>query len=42
MPGVGNLRPAWTIDMARITIFVSQVRVQHRAKTKLNVKQVLR
>jgi len=45
--GVGNLgpavqmRPAWTFDTARIRIFVAQVRVQHRLKTKLHDKQVL-
>jgi len=39
MPGVGNLRPAWTFDMAHIRIFVTQVRVQHRVKTKLHDKQ---
>jgi len=38
----GDLRPAWTFDMARIRIFVTQVRAQHRAKTKLHYKQVLR
>jgi len=38
----GNLRPAWTFDMSRIKIFVTQVRVQHHAKTKLHDKQVLR
>jgi len=27
--GVGNLRPAWTVDMARIRIFVTEVRVHH-------------
>jgi len=39
--GLGNLRPAWTFDTARIRIFVTQVRVQHRVKTKLHDKQVL-
>ena len=28
----GRMRPAWTFDMARIRIFVVQVRVQQRAK----------
>jgi len=42
-PGVEeNLRPAWTFDMTRIRIFVIQVRVQDRVKTKLYDKQVLR
>jgi len=40
--GVGNLRPAWTFDMARIRNFVTHVRVQNRVKTKLHDKQVLR
>jgi len=40
--GVGNLRPAWTFDMARMKIFVTLVRVQRRVKTKLHDKQVLR
>jgi len=39
--GVGNLRPAWTFDMARNRIiFVTHVRVQHRGKTKLHDRQV--
>jgi len=43
--GVGNLRPegqmrsARSFNMARIRIFVYQVRTQHRVKTKLNDKQ---
>jgi len=32
----------WTFDMDRIRIFITQVRVQHRVKTKLHDKQVLR
>jgi len=45
--GVGNLRPAsqmqpaWTVDMARIRISVTQFRVQDRVKTKLHDEQVL-
>jgi len=38
-PGVGNLRPAWSFDMARIKIFVTQFKVQDRIKTKLHGKQ---
>jgi len=42
---VGNLWPmcqmwpAWTFDVARIRIFVTQVRVQHCVKTKLYDKK---
>jgi len=36
-----NLRPALTFDMSRIRIFVTQVKAQHRVKTKLHDKQVL-
>jgi len=32
--GVGNLRPAWTFDMARIRIFVTQVRLGHNIASK--------
>jgi len=39
-PGVGNLRPAWKFEMARIRIFVTQFITQHRVKTKLHDKQV--
>jgi len=35
------MRPALTFDMTRIRIFVTQVRIKHRAKTKLHDKQVL-
>jgi len=38
----GNLRPAWTFDMTRISVFIIQVRVQDRVKTKLDDEQVLR
>jgi len=41
MPGTENLRPASTFDVAHIRIFVTQVRVQHRVKTKLHDKQAL-
>jgi len=41
-PGVVNLRSAWTFDMARIRIFVTQFVVQDRVKTKLHDKQVLK
>ena len=40
--GVENLWPAWTFDMVRVKIFVTQVRVKHRVETKLHDKQVLR
>jgi len=36
--GVGNLRPAGKFHMARITIFITQVRTQHRVQTKLHDK----
>ena len=39
-PGVGNLRPAKTFGLARIRIFVTQVRVYYCVKTKLHDKQV--
>jgi len=39
--GVGNLRHTWTVDMACIRLFVTQVRVQQRVKMKLCDKQVL-
>jgi len=39
--GVGNLRSAWTFDMACIRIFAAQFRVQNHVKTKLHDKQVL-
>ena len=32
--GVGNLRFAWTFNMARIRIFVTQVRTQHSVQTR--------
>ena len=37
--GVRNLRSAWTFNMTRIRIFITQVRTQHRVKTKLHDKQ---
>jgi len=46
--GVQNLQStsqmqlAWTFHLARIRIFVTRVRVQHRIKMKLHDKQVLR
>ena len=40
--GVRNLGPAWTFDMAQIRSCVTQVRTQHRVKTKLHDKQVRR
>ena len=39
--GVGNLRPMWTFDMARIKLSVAQVMEQHRVKAKLHDKQAL-
>jgi len=38
---MGNLRPAWTFDMTRIRIFVTQFRVQDHVKTKFHDKQYL-
>jgi len=44
--GVGNLRPTdqmrptWTLDIARIRIFVTPFKVQNRVKTKLHDKQM--
>jgi len=38
----GQMRPALTLDMTRIRIFIIQFRVQDRVKTKLRDKQVLR
>jgi len=38
----GQMRPAWTFDTANFRIFFSNVRGQHRVKTKLHDKQVLR
>jgi len=40
--GLEKLRSAWTFDVARIRLSVTQVRAQHRVKTKLHDKQVLR
>ena len=40
-PGMGNLWPAWTFEMARIRIFVVQLRVRNRVKKKVHDKQVL-
>jgi len=36
LPPSGQMRPAWTFDMARIKIFVTQFRIQNRVKTKLH------
>jgi len=33
--GVGNLRPAWTFNMTRNRIFVTQIRTEQRVKTEL-------
>jgi len=33
---VGNLRPAWTFDMASVRILVTQFRIQNHIKTKLH------
>ena len=38
----GQIRSAWTFNTARIIIFVTQDRTQHRVKTKLRDKQILR
>jgi len=40
--GTGNLRSARTFNTTRIKIFVTQVRTQHRVKTKLPDKQARR
>jgi len=40
-PGAGNLRPAMA-DMARIRIFVTQLRIQNPVKANLHDKQLLR
>ena len=37
----GQMRPAWTFDVARIRIFITQFRVQDRVKMKLHDKQYL-
>jgi len=38
----GQMRPASKFDMTRISILVTQFRVESRAKTKLHDKQVLK
>ena len=35
---MGQMQPAWTFDMAHITIFITEVIVQHRIKMKLHDK----
>ena len=38
----GQMRPAWKFNMASIRIFITQVTVKHRVKTKLRDKQTRR
>jgi len=40
--GLGNLRPAWKLNVAHITFFVTQERTQRRVKTKLRYKQIFK
>ena len=41
-PAAGQVRPVWTFNTARIKIFITQVRTQHRVKTKSHDKQTRR